>query len=119
MEDHMILKYKDITIPVDLNQTVAAKELRKRLPLRLSGRRKKDNYCFPAAIGCYDPQETQSGWKDGDISIAQGHFRILFDGEEESSEYMGIMVIGHIKKEDLKKIQQFPDTMRLTIELAK
>lgn len=119
MEDSMLLKYEDITIPVDLNQTVAAKEFRKRLPLTLSGRRKKDNYCFPTAIGCYDPQETQSGWKNGDVSIARGHFRILFNGEEESSEYMGMMVIGHIKKEDLQQILQLPDTVRLTITLTK
>jgi Domain of unknown function (DUF369). len=119
MKEQIQLKYKDICIPVTLNDTAAAKEFFKRLPVEYAGKRLKDNYCFCAPIGCYDPQETQAGWKNGDISLARGHFRILFDGEEESSQYTGLMVIGHLEEKQRKMIQEFPETLRLKIEVNK
>ncbi len=116
MKGKILLKYGNINIPITLNDTVAAKDFQRRLPVVLSGKRLKDNYCFPAAIGCYDPQETQYGWKNGDISISHGHFRILFGGEEVSEEYAGIMVIAHLDEENLVQIKELPDAVRIRIE---
>lgn len=118
MVKKILLKFENISIPAALNDTLAAKDFEKRLPVVLTGRKWKDNYCFPTAIGCYDPEETQAGWKNGDISLAAGSFRILFDGQEESADTRGIMVIGHICEQQLKQIRDFPKTVRISIEMA-
>lgn len=96
MEEKILLKAQTIRISAILNGTVAARDFAERLPLTVSGTRSLDAYCFPAAIGCFDPEETQIGWKNGDISLSGGWLRIFFDDEETSGHSAGVMVIGRI-----------------------
>lgn len=118
MRDGLLLSARDIRIPAILSDTVAARDFIRRLPLTVSGTRTADSYRFAAAIGCFDPEETQSGWKNGDISIAGGWLRVFFDGEETSGDWAGIMVIAHIREEDLHLIKALPNNARLRIETA-
>ena len=69
-------------------------------------------------VGDSTPWETQSGWKNGDISLAGGWFAVLFDGEEESKNYHGMMVIGHIEEESLDLVKALPAQVKFTVELA-
>jgi len=118
MKDAILLRAEGISIPAILNDTVAARDFKRRLPLILSGVRSGDCYRFPAARGCFDPEETQSGWRDGDISISGGWLRVFFGGEEASESSAGIMVIARINKRDLALVEKLPHNARLRIEAA-
>jgi hypothetical protein len=108
----------DVVIPAMLNDTVAAQEFKKRLPFKVSGYRSAVDYCCTAACGVFDPMETQSGWKNGDISLAGGWFAVLFDGEETSQNYRGMMIIAHIDENDLHLVKTLPETVKFVVELA-
>ena len=87
MPTPIVLKVNDTVIPATLNDTVAAQDFKKRMPFNVSGYRSEVDYCCTATSGKYNPAETQSGWKNGDISLAGGWFAVLFDGEENSASY--------------------------------
>ena len=70
------------------------------------------------AIGCYNPTETQNGWKNGDISLAGGWFAVLFDGEEQSGSYSGMMIIAHIDEENLHLVKELPENVKFTVTMA-
>ena len=102
-----------------LNDTVAAKDFAKRLPLTLSGYDSGIDCCCNAATGLSDPLEAQTGWKNGDISLGGGYFALLYGGEEESSAYKNLVIIGHIQEEDLAKAKKLSGRTTLKIVLAK
>lgn len=118
MPTNIVLKTNGLIIPAILNDTVAAKEFKKRLPFKVSGYRSAVDYCCAATCGVFDPTETQSGWKNGDISFAGGWFAVLFDGEETSKNYHGMMIIASIEEEHLQLIKGLPDTVKFIIGLA-
>lgn len=118
MAEQILLKANGTVIPAALNDTVAAQDFKKRLPFTVSGHRSAVDYCCRLASGIFDPAETQSGWKNGDISLAGGWFAVLFDGEENSSDYRGMMVIVHINEENLELVKSLPASVRFTVELA-
>lgn len=118
MSTPILLKANDTIIPAMLNDTIAAQDFKKRLPFTVSGHKSAVDYFCVAASGIFDPTEIQSGWKNGDISLSGGWLTILFDGEENSSDDRGIMVIAHIDKENIELITKLPNSVRFTIELA-
>ncbi len=118
MSTPIVLKANNTVIPATLNDTVAALDFKKRLPFTVSGHRSAVDYCCTAASGVFDPAQTQSGWKNGDISLAGGWFAVLFDGEETSSSYRGMMIIAHIDEENLHLVKELPNSVRFTVELA-
>lgn len=118
MSTPIVLKVNDITIPATLNDTVAAQDFKKRLPFKVSGYRSSVDYCCTADCGKFDPTETQSGWKNGDISLAGGWFAVLFDGEEQSESYNGMMIIAHIDEDNLHLVKSLPHSIEFIVELA-
>lgn len=114
----IVIKATDVVIPAVLNDTVAAQEFKKRLPFKVSGYRYEVDYCCTSACGVFDLTETQSGWKNGDISLAGGWFTIFFGGEETSENYHGMMIIAHIKGEHLELVKSLPDNVKFVVELA-
>jgi hypothetical protein len=118
MPTKILIKADNKTIPAVLNDTLAAREFKKRLPFKVSGNRYENDYCCPAACCVFDPTETQSGWKNGDISLAGGWFAILFDGEEMSRDYRGMMIIARIGEENLHLIRELPESVQFVVELA-
>lgn len=98
-----------------LNDTVAAKDFEKRLPMVCSGYDSGMDYCCNVANGLFDPLELQTGWKNGDLSLGGGWFAILYGGEEQSAAYRDMMIIGHVDSEDLPKIDGMPKNVNLTI----
>jgi len=117
MPTNIVLKANNVAIPAILNDTLAARELKKRLPFKVSGHRSEVDYCCAAACGVFDPAETQSGWKNGDISLAGGWFAVFFDGEEISQSYYGMMVIAHIERKHLQLVRGLPKTVKFVVEL--
>ena len=118
MPTPIILKVEDVTIPATLNDTVAAKDFKTRLPFVVSGYRSTFDYCCTADSGKFDPKEKQAGWKNGDITLAGGWFAVLFDGEEQSKSYTDIMIIAHIDDEHLHLVRNLPANVTFTVELA-
>jgi|GEM_PF-524118 len=116
--ERILLRSEKLCVPAILNDTVAARDFKRRLPITVSGTRSANNYSFPAAIGCFDPEETRIGWKNGDISISRGWIRVFFDGEEKSGDAEGVMVIARIDEKDLELIKKLPNSARLRIEAA-
>ena len=106
------------TLRAVLNDTMAAKDFTKRLPFTVSGYDSGMDYCCSAASGLYDPMETQTGWKNGDISLGGGWFALLYGGEEQSSDYRDMMIIGHIRDEDLGLVKKIPQRVTLKVALA-
>lgn len=106
------------TLRAVLNDTLAARDFAKRLPLSVSGYDSGADYCCSAANGLYDPMETQTGWKNGDISLCGGWLALLYGGQELSSRYRNMMIIGHIEDEDLKRVKGMPEKVTLRISIA-
>lgn len=99
-----------------LNDTVAAKDFEKRLPISCSGYDSGIDYCCNVANGRFDPLEMQTGWRNGDISLGGGWFAILYGGEEQSGAYKDMMIIGRVNDEDLPKIEKMPKNVNLMIK---
>lgn len=118
MPTQIVLKANNVVIPATLNDTVAAQEFKKRLPFKVSGYRSPVDYCCTATCGVFDPAETQCGWKNGDISLAGGWFAVLFDGEEASQNYPGMMIIAHVEEENLELVKALPENVKFVVELA-
>lgn len=118
MPTRIEIKANNVVIPAVLNDTVAAQEFKKRLPFKVSGNRYEVDYCCTTACGVFDPTETQTGWKNGDISLAGGWFAILFDGEETSQDYHGMMIIAHIEEEHMPLVRGLPDAVKFVVESA-
>lgn len=118
MPTKIVLKANDITIPATLNDTVAAQDFKTRMPFKVSGFRSPVDYCCTAEGGKFDPKETQAGWKNGDISLAGGWFAVLFDGEENSKSYDGMMIIAHIDQDNLDLVKGLPSRVEFTVEVA-
>lgn len=118
MKDIMITA-EDIRIPAVLNDTVAAKDFEKRMPFKAVCHDSGIDYCGSAAIGYFNPLETQAGWKNGDISIAGGWFTILYGDEEHSKKYKDLMVIAHIDEEYLPLVHKLPETIHVKVDYQK
>lgn len=107
-----------IVLFAGLNDTVAAKDLSKRLPCAFSGSDSGIDFCCTASSGNYDPAETQTGWKNGDISLGGGWFAVLYGGEEQSAAYTDMMIIGHLEQDSLDKIPLLPKKVTFTVDFA-
>ena len=112
---NVIITDGNVKIRAVLNDTMAAKDFEKRLPFTCSGFDSGIDYCCTAANGLYDPLETQTGWKNGDISLGGGWFVLLYGGEEESGSYKDMMIIGHIHEDDLMLVKEMPKRVTLTV----
>ena len=119
MPKKIILRAGDTVVPAVLNDTVAAKDFEKRMPFKVTAHRSAVDYCGTAASGVFDPSETRSGWKNGDISLAGGWFAVLFDGEDKSGSYHGMMPIAHIDQADLPLVKAMPETVKFVVEYAR
>ena len=106
------------TLRAILNDTVAARDFAKRLPVTVTGYDSGVDYCCSAENGRYDPMETQTGWKNGDISLGSGWFALLYGGQEQSSKYRNMMIIGHLEDGDLEKVKEMPEKVTLRISMA-
>ncbi len=100
-----------------LNDTVAAKDFIKRLPCNFSGFDSGVDYCCSAADGEFDPEETQTGWKNGDLSLGGGYFAVLCGGEEQSSSYRNMMIIGHLDDDSIELVKKMPGRVNFQVEL--
>ena len=107
-----------ITLFAALNDTVAAKDLAKRLPCTFSGSDSGIDFCCTASSGNYDPAETQTGWKNGDISLGGGWFAVLYGGEEQSAAYTDMMIVGHLEQDSLSKVPLLPKRVKFTLDFA-
>ena len=107
-----------ITLFAALNDTVAAKDLIKRLPCTFNGSDSGIDFCCTASSGNYDPAEIQTGWKNGDISLGGGWFAVLYGGEEQSAAYTDMMIVGHLEQDSLSKIPLLPKRVKFTVDFA-
>ncbi len=103
--------------PAMLNDTAAAADFRKRLPITLSCRRDGDEYYATSANGVFHPKEIQYEWKNGDILQWKGWFVITLDGEADSRKYGPTMVIGHVP--DFEKLRSLPENLKITVGMCK
>lgn len=108
----------NVILYADLNDTVAANDFAKRLPCNFSGSDSGIDYCCTAANGVYDPLETQTGWKNGDISLGGGWFALLYGGEEQSKSYRNMMIIGQLDEKSLKQVHSLPDKVNFYVNFA-
>ena len=118
MATPLVIKAGETLIPALLNDTTAARDFARRLPLTINGRRCDVDYCGSTARGTFDPEETQTGWKNGDINLAGGRFSILFDGEEESRSRHNMMIIAKIDQEHLGLVRQLPADVKFAVAVA-
>lgn len=67
----------------------------------------------------YDKNETQAGWKNGDIGYARGWFALFHGGEEQSASYTSEMIIGHIDDSYLDTVRGFSGSVTIIVDLTK
>lgn len=108
----------NVILYADLNDTVAANDFAKRLPCNINCSDSGIGYSCVTATGIYDPLETQTGWKNGDISIGGGCFALLYGGEDASQHSRNTMIIGRLDKKSLEQIHHLSDKVNLYISLA-
>lgn len=112
------LSIGDVRIPAVLNDTVAAQEFVKMLPLTVNAGKGQYDYCGTGSSLKYDEEEMQAGWKNGDIGYARGWFALFHSGEEQSQSYTSEMIIGHIDEGYLDTVRNLPDSIEIIVELA-
>ena len=92
------LRIGEVTVPVELNGSAAARALAARLPLELS--------MSVSSVGCcgqlpfslpHDAADVHPGWCDGDLNYKpEGNWLALFfDDERNSARYGGQVTLGH------------------------
>lgn len=54
-----------------------------------------------------------------DISLCDGWFAILYGGQEISSSYRNMMIIGHLEEDALEKVKALPNKVSLKIQMEK
>lgn len=108
----------DMEIPAVLNDTVAAQSFKEMLPFTVTASKGQYDYCGVGEDIAYDEDETQAGWKNGDIGYARGWFALFHSGEEESSGYTSEMIIGHMDDSYLDSVRDLPGSVEITVELA-
>lgn len=101
------IKTENTAIHAELNGTKAANDFYSRLPLTLKFIDSRVDYCTEYLQGEYTIEEMQRGWQNGDIVWNGGFLSIIYFDEKYSFGY-NVMVIGHIKKEDLKILRKLP-----------
>lgn len=111
----LVIRADDVEVRAPLNQTQAARDLMNRLPLTVSGSDSGVDYCCELKEGAFDEAEKQQGWSDGDISVADGWFAILYSGQERSQGYR-VMVVAHLDEDANARIRSLPE--QVTFELS-
>jgi hypothetical protein len=88
-----------------------------RLPLTVIGHDSGVDYCCELKEGVFDEAEKQPGWKNGDISVADGWFAILYAGEQDSEQHC-VMVVAHLDQEQNALLRALPAeaTFKLLLE---
>ena len=92
------LRIGEVTVPVELNGSAAARALAARLPQTLS--------MGVSCVGCcgqlpfslpHDAADIHPGWSDGDLNYKpEGDWLALFfDDEKNSARYGGQVTLGH------------------------
>lgn len=119
METKINITIGDTVIPATLNDTVASKEFIKKLPFTISASKGEYDYCGMGGDINYDKNETQAGWKNGDIGYARGWFALFHSGEDESSSYTSEMIIGHIDDNYLETLRNLPNNINIEVDIAK
>ena len=83
---------------------------------------KKAGNCFSLLWRLYYPHKKKSThgycFRERNKGWQNKWFAVLFDGEENSSDYRGMMVIAHINEENLELVKSLPASVRFTVELA-
>lgn len=103
----ILIEANETLITVTLNETIAAKDFYSRLPITLKFIDSGSDYCAEYLQGKYTIEEMQRSWQNGDILWNGGFLSIIYLDEKYSQGY-NVMVIGHVKKEDLKLLRKLP-----------
>lgn len=113
----LVIRSGDVTVRARLNETQAARDLMNRLPLTVRGSDSGVDYCCELKEGTHDEAEAQYGWHDGDISLSDGWFAILYAGQEQSKVHR-VMVVAHLDEGDVALVRTLgPEaTFELTLE---
>lgn len=113
----LVIRTGDTKLRAPLNQTQAARDLMNRLPLTVVGHDSGIDYCCELKEGAFDEAEKQQGWANGDVSVANGWFALLYGGEEDSASYR-VMVVAHLDEEQNALLRTLPGeaTFELSLE---
>jgi hypothetical protein len=113
----IIINAGDVTIEAQLNDTEAARDFVTRLPVEADCHDSGADYCGVMAEGKYKESETQSGWKNGDIGLANGWIALFYGGEETSTQWKHQMIIGHMEDGAIDKLSQLPPDIHVRVSV--
>lgn len=118
-ETKITITIGDTVIPATLNDTVTAQAFIKTLPFTVNASKGEFDYCGMGESLDTNSDETQAGWKNGDIGYARGWFALFHSGEEQSESYTSEMIIGHVDDSYLETIRNMPNSIEIKVELDK
>lgn len=116
----VIITVGDVRIPATLNRGKTARAFMKRLPFSMKLRKYSHDYCGVMENPLpYDESDVHYGWLNGDIDFARdgNYFTILYEDEENSSQYGHQINIGKIDG-PLSKIKSMGDEIMIRIDFA-
>lgn len=101
-----------------LNDTLAAKDFERRLPLKMKLEESKGRYEGSLARGIYDPLEQKEKQYDGNLLLEQGKLQILCSKENLPEGEMGI-VIGRLEKESFNQLKSLGRKTSVVLSVVK
>ncbi len=113
---NLVIRAGEVEVRAPLNNTQAARDLKNRLPLTVTGTDSGIDYCCELKEGTFDEKEKQQGWSDGDVSVADGWFAILHSGQAESQRHR-VMVVAHLNKESNERMRALPKNVTFELSL--
>ncbi|HAV1777330.1 TPA: hypothetical protein JG922_000465 [Enterobacter hormaechei subsp. steigerwaltii] len=98
-----------------LNSSLTAKSFMRKLPLTFSMTRYEHDFCGEASSLPTEPEDLHPGWKNGDIGYGGGWFSLLLSGEEISSAYQDMMIIGKLDDNALERLRVLSGSITVMI----
>lgn len=109
----ILIEVNEIVLQGILNETKAAQEFEKRLPISISCRKNEVEYYSYMPRGVFDPYNIQFGFHKGDMILWDGIFRLPYMDADVKQDREKSMVIGHVR--DVSILRDLPSNIKITI----
>ena len=114
------LRFGDVSVPAELNETQTARAFTEKLPTTIRVNGTGIDFCghMPFSLP-YEDAQVGRGWTNGDVNYnpGGGWFALLYDDEENSSRYGDQVNMGRVTG-SLDALHELSGSFDLVVERA-